>query len=71
MKKNLEQQERELEERVRAFEHERDAWEEQNKQFDSDQSVPPRSLALLNFFSTQFYLPLIRFSLYSVGNNLE
>jgi len=34
MKKNLEQQEKELEEKMKAFEAERDAWDEQNKQDD-------------------------------------
>ena len=34
MKKNLEQQEKELEEKMRAFEAEREAWEEQYKSDD-------------------------------------
>lgn len=37
MKKNLEQQEKEMEEKARAFEAERDAWEEQNKALLDDQ----------------------------------
>jgi hypothetical protein len=38
MKKNLEQQEKELEEKFKQFEAERDSWEEQNRQAD-DQYV--------------------------------
>jgi len=34
MKKNLEQQEKELEEKYKAFEAEREAWEEQNRPDD-------------------------------------
>jgi hypothetical protein len=38
MKKNLEQQEKELEDKFKQFEAERDAWEEQNRSAD-DQYV--------------------------------
>jgi len=34
MKKGLEQQEKELEDKIRAFEGERDTWDEQNKPVD-------------------------------------
>ena len=53
MKKNLDQQEKDLEEKIRAFESERDAWDEQNKPAD-EQWVTNISYSIIRLAQTRY-----------------